>query len=82
MIERQKKIALIAEISSNNTLQVVRNMIELINALIEEARAENDEADGPSMMRNQGKIKAYKTLLDYIVKGVPASTESTGINLT
>lgn len=82
MIDRREKNALIAEIYENSSLQGFKILVKLLNELINEARSNNDTAEGNEVSRNQGEIRGYRKLLDYITKGLPPKTESNGINLT
>jgi len=82
VIDRDKKIALQRSLFENNALQGLRDVVSLLNVLIEEAREANDDATGDQVMRNQGKIEALKSLRDTILKEPPPKDPSKGINLT
>jgi hypothetical protein len=83
MIDRREKLQIIVDLFENNSCSFSKNTIMLLNVLIEEARVSNDDAEGPEVVRNQGKIIALKSVRDYILKGIPPRDETQkGINLT
>ena len=50
---------------------VGQSMIELLSFLQDEARRKNDEAEGNEVYRNQGEVRAYKSLLSMFTKKPP-----------
>ena len=46
-------------------------MRKLLTLLIAERREDNDSVSRLRLPGNQGEIRGYKTLLDYIDKGIP-----------
>jgi hypothetical protein len=82
MMDRREKLQLIANIYADNACNFSRSLLKLIDGLIDEARALNDEAPPPEVVRNQGKITALKDLKDYILKEPPQKDDSKGLNLT
>jgi hypothetical protein len=67
---RQRKNEIIALIQANNASLPVRNVVSLIQILIQEARESNDDAEPQEVLRNQGQIKGLKALMDDITKDV------------
>jgi hypothetical protein len=82
MMDRREKLQLIANIYQDNACNFSRSLLKLIDGLIDEARALNDEALPSEVVRNQGKITTLKDLKDYILKGLPEKDDSKGLNLT
>jgi hypothetical protein len=82
MMDRREKLQLMANIYVDNACNFSRSLLKLIEGLIEEARAANDEAPASEVVRNQGKITALKDLKDYILKEPPQKDDSKGLNLT
>lgn len=52
---------------------LVISMRKLLSLLISERREDNDSVSRMNLQKNQGEIRGYKTLLDYIEKGIPAT---------
>jgi len=71
MFTNRQKAELIFEISGSRAESVCRNILSLLDILIDEVRIENDTAAPDTFMQNQGKIKAYTALKDYILRGLP-----------
>jgi len=82
MMDRREKLQLIANLYSDNACNFSNSLLKLIEGLIEEARAANDEALPSEVVRNQGKITALKDLKNYILKEPPQKDDSKGLNLT
>ncbi len=66
-----KKADLISEINSNKNNPTCRNFSQLLDILIAEVRVDNDTAGRDDFPVNKGRIDAYKTVKEYIEKGLP-----------
>jgi hypothetical protein len=71
MIKITEKSDVINAIFEQRSSPGIVSLTKLLTILIHEIREDNDSVDAPNLPRNQGKIDAYKSLLDYISKGVP-----------
>jgi hypothetical protein len=65
--KRHEYIALINQLRGTEPLQL---MVKFLQLLIDETRAENDYVAKESVMHNQGKIHAYKDILEAIENGI------------
>lgn len=75
-MERSHKKEIIKFLNENNSSPFIRNVVDLCNILIEEAREANDEAHGDAIYVNQGQIKALKALVVSITKKIPEELKS------
>lgn len=73
MIINRNKAELVIDIYGAQKDLVCQKIVELIDILIDETRIENDTADSNSVLRNQGMIKAFNNLKDYIRQGLPTA---------
>lgn len=71
--QASEKSRLIAELNQVKTEQGVRMISQLLNLLIQETRESNDSAGYKAVLINQGKIEAYKTIIDDINRGLPGN---------
>lgn len=58
----------IVMLAENSQSPVVKSLIALLELMITETRAENDDAAGDTFIRNQGRITGYKLLREYITR--------------
>ena len=72
MFANRDKAALILEISGHRNESTCKNVLKLLEILLSEVRLDNDTADESNFRINQGEIKGYLTLKDYIERGLPA----------
>lgn len=73
MFINKPKAELIIEIFAAQKDNSVRNIMKLLDVLIDETRISNDSVEGNDIYRNQGKIQAYQALKEIIERGLPAS---------
>jgi hypothetical protein len=79
MLEHQKeKTDLVVKLNGSRGAEPCQVMVKLLNFLLEETREDNDIAQGNEILMNQGKITAYKTLLNAITVGYPSLKQKTG----
>lgn len=64
-----EKTEIIKNLNLEKTHPLVRNMLELMDILIQENRIDNDTAGEDLFKLNQGKIIGMLILKDYINKG-------------
>jgi len=50
-----------------------KSMVKLLDILIDEVRIQNDEAPAERVLGNQGEIRAFMRLKEYIEKGLPTT---------
>jgi hypothetical protein len=72
-----EKAALIAELSAARREQSVQTLVKLLALLIDETRKENDTVLGNDIFINQGVIKGYKQLSEYILRDMPSVAKIT-----
>jgi len=72
MLSNRTKAELISNIHERKSESAYQDLNLLIDILINEARIDNDTADSGTFNSNQGKIKAYLALKDYIDRGLPS----------
>ena len=72
----QPKAKLILNLYCSQFDNSIRNLIQLLDVLIAELRLDNDTADIDGVRRNQGEIKAYNTLREFILYGLPSPSLS------
>ena len=72
MLANREKATLILEICGSQKENSIKNVLKLLDILIQEVRIDNDTADEVQFRTNQGEIKAYRTLKDYIERGIPS----------
>jgi len=77
MYANRDKAALILEISGHRDESTCKNVLGLLEILIQEVREANDTAEGDTMLRNQGKVQAYNELKGYIDRGLPSANRGT-----
>ena len=75
-MEHNHKREIIKFLNENNSSPFIRNVVDLCNILIDEAREANDEAVGEAVHVNQGQIKALKALVVSITKKIPEEFKS------
>lgn len=73
MFINRPKAELIIDIFAAQKDNSVRNIMRLLDVLIDETRISNDSVEGNEIYRNQGKIQAYQALKEIIERGLPAS---------
>lgn len=76
MDSQSRKREIIRFLSENNSSPFIRNVVDLCEILINEARIANDEARGEAISVNQGQIKAFKDLVAHITKQIPKEFKS------
>jgi len=70
----KEKIEAISQIHDSRGTPVALSMLKLLDILIDEARERNDDAQNhPEFLVNQGEIKGFKKLREYIEKDRPFS---------
>ena len=67
----KEKAALIIDLSGSQGASVIQNLIKLLDLLISEVRIDNDTAGYDNVLINQGEIRAYLRLKEYIERGLP-----------
>lgn len=72
MLANREKGILIIDICGKQNESGIQNILKLLDILIQEVRLDNDTADDVQFRTNQGQIKAYLTLKEYILRGLPA----------
>ena len=72
MLTNRPKAELIIEIFGAQHDNAIQNIQKLLDILIAEVRLDNDTADDVQFRTNQGEIKAYMKLREYILRGLPA----------
>jgi hypothetical protein len=82
MMDRKEKLQLRANLFADNACNFSRSLLKIIEGLIEEVRALNDEAEPSEVVLNQGKIAILKELQNYILKEPPPKDDSKRLNLT
>ena len=73
MIINQRKTELILNLYGSQSDNSIRNLIQLLDILITELRLDNDTAEPDEVKCNQGGIKAYSTLKEFIQRGLPSA---------
>lgn len=73
MQQDREKAVLITEISGSQNDNTIKNVVKLLDLLIQEARLDNDTADETRVRVNQGEIKAFVKLREYILRGLPSA---------
>ncbi len=73
MLMNRPKTELITTLFVSRNEDVCQNVIKLLDMLISEIRVENDFAEGNVLIQNQGKIKAYLALQEFIERGLPTT---------
>ena len=71
MFRNKEKLELIFEISTHKGEPLCKSIAKLLELLINEVRVMNDTASDNDYRINQGEIRGYSRLLDYIEKGLP-----------
>ena len=69
----KEKIEAISLIHDSRGTPVALSMLKLLDILIDEARERNDDSQHPEFLVNQGEIKGFKKLREYIEKDRPFS---------
>ena len=73
MLEKQKvKADVITALHGFRGTDQCQLMSRLAIMWLEDAREENDNAQGNEVLQNQGKITAFKMMIDAITIGVPS----------
>lgn len=72
MLTNKEKAAAIYDFYGLNSEHSGAKILTLLNILIEELRIDNDTADDAHFKLNQGEIKGYIQLKDYLKRGIPA----------
>lgn len=72
MIQNREKFELIFELNGFKSEHVCQITQKLLKMLISDLRQLNDFVSPSELGHNQGKIAAYRELLDYIERGVPS----------
>jgi hypothetical protein len=70
-LEAKVRMDLQANIAAARNDVDIRNVVSLLNILVDDVRSQNDRAPIRAVMRNQGKIAAFQELLDIITKDYP-----------
>jgi hypothetical protein len=73
MLTNKVKAELILELYGSQSDNSMRNLVKLLDILISETRLDNDTAELDGVKRNQGEIKAYSTLKEFILRGLPSA---------
>lgn len=76
MIAAQEKASLINKFHGVKNEHAGSIIYELMNALLDEVREDNDNAEINVVVFNQGKIEAYKTLLRYLRDGLAGQKDA------
>lgn len=71
MIRNVEKAVAISEVHALKNEPAGAKLIILLEILVDELRRENDTVDRNLLQMNQGEIKAYLRLKDYIERGLP-----------
>jgi hypothetical protein len=66
--EAERKNKIIVALFEGRSSTVAELVIELLNILVNSKHLENEEAEGTTMIRNQGMLKAYKQILNFFEK--------------
>lgn len=66
-----EKVNAITAVNGARGSEPCKNMCALANIFIAEIREDNDNAVGSEVIRNQGKIEAFKMMIDAIAVGIP-----------
>jgi len=71
MFRNKEKLELIFEINAHKGEPLCKSIVKLLELLINEVRVMNDTAGDVEYRINQGEIRGYSRILDYIEKGLP-----------
>lgn len=76
MLSNRPKAVIISELYEHRSESTCSSVLKLLEILIQEARESNDSATVRGILRTQGEIKGYKTLQEYILRGLPGIEKS------
>ena len=71
MLRNKEKAVAIANIHGLKQESAGMKVLNLLDILIDELRKDNDTVDSVFLQRNQGEIRAYLQLKEYIERGTP-----------
>ena len=72
---KQAKTEAVERVHAAKREVAIGRVFSLLEILIAEVREANDTEEGSAaFFRNQGEIRGYKRLHDYIVRGLPSHT--------
>ena len=71
-LKMKNKAQLVADLSASQKEPNIVRVVEMLDVLIEELREDNDTAEETLLYRNQGEIRGFKKLKNYIQVGVPS----------
>ena len=69
MTPTSEKATLISELHGLSQTPAMKYVIAFIDILIEESRIDNDTAEPPNVLRNQGGIAVLGVMREYIMRG-------------
>jgi len=72
MFQNKEKAEVIIAISGAKREESIRNVLRLLEILIEEAHIELESEEEKNVHKMQGAIKAYRGLKETILRGLPA----------
>jgi hypothetical protein len=72
MLRNKQKAVAIFEFHGLKTESSGKKIITLLDLLIDEVRVSNDTVADGNLKINQGEIKAYMQLKEYLERGLPA----------
>jgi hypothetical protein len=75
MLDDKIKMAqLIADLNASQSEPGMRHLVKVLDAITEELRGDNDTAEDKALYRNQGEIRGYNRLKEYILRGLPTGS--------
>lgn len=72
MFANRDKATLIAELCGAQRENSIQNVLKLVEILINDARVDNDTVSPDNFRLNQGEIRGYNRLKEYILRGIPS----------
>jgi hypothetical protein len=76
MLTNRLLAELVTDLHNGEKDPQVQNVVKLAEILIAEARIDNDTATPERVLKNQGKIEGFLSLVMYIQRGLPGVQKS------